>query len=177
MPKLLLGATVLTIDPASGGSSYPGYAITRNGVLEEYGIIKLPKGSLVHHRLYKLMLAIQNMWSEKGPFDILILEKIAVSFGHQKGYAGTGGGLITQGIVHLHWSCGVVLASEPWPTVIQVVPQSWHAWVKKALADKGETTYVKTDANDALVMTMCTYDQILGRLPEGAELSMLTKKD
>lgn len=173
MAKKLLEGLVLTIDPASGGSSQPGYAITDRGVLLEYGVLKLPKGSLVHYRLYKLLLSLQHLEEKHGKFDILILEKIAVSFGHKKGYSGTAGGLITQGIVHLHWSCGVVLAACAWPTVIQVVPQSWHAWVRQHLGDK---QYEKTDANDALVMTMCVYEQITGAFPEGAELSMLTEK-
>jgi hypothetical protein len=170
MGPRLQRSLVLTIDPASGGSSQPGYAVTSGGILLEYGIITLPKGSLIHHRLNKLRLAVDKLVAQYGAFDVLILEKIAVAFGGQKGR----GGIVTQGVVHLHWSCGVVLSAYPWPVVIQVTPQTWHAWVRKQMDEK---LYKKTDANDALVLTCVTFHELTGQLPEGATISMLQQDD
>ena len=140
----------------------------RGGQLIEGGIIKLPKGGVIHNRLYKLQLSISELVKKHGAFDILILEKIAVAFGG--GGKGKGSGIITQGVVHLHWSCGVVLSAQPWPIVINVTPQSWRAWMRSVIPDE---SYIKSDENDAMAMTMCVYDQLIGRVPYGCTKEML----
>jgi len=178
MAALLLKGNVLTIDPSSGGSSMPGYAICREGRFVENGELRLPKGSLIHHRLHTLQKAIQALVDTHGPFDLLIHEDIALAFG-AKGGASKGpkgskgnphGGFVTRGTTFLQWSVGVTLSAQPWPHVVRVAPQSWWAWVRKNMPPD---SYVKGDATDALCMLCVVFHDILGRLPDGTTIEML----
>lgn len=175
LASVLLNGRVLTVDPASGGSSMPGYAVTIAGQFVENGELRIPKGSLINYRLHELHKALCAVTEAHGPFDMLIIEDIPIVFGTRgrgaKGSKGNPhGGAITPGIINLHWSCGVILAAQPWPHVVKVAPQSWHSWVRQVM---NEADYVKSDSNDALVICLCVFHQLVGRLPDGASLDML----
>lgn len=176
MDRLLRSGKVLAIDPASGGSSQPGFAISIEGKFVQSGVIKLAKGGLITHRLHTLMCALQNLWEHHGGFDLLVLEDIAPAFGggHKSKQKAGGGGMITRGVVMLHWACGTVIAANPWPHVLKVMPQSWHSWHRRhGLTDE---TYAKSDANDATSILMCPFEVLTGSLPAGFDLDMLLVK-
>lgn len=173
MDRLLRSGKVLAIDPASGGSSQPGFAISVEGRFVQSGVIKLSKGGLITHRLHTLLCALQNLWEHHGGFDLLVLEDIAPAFGggHRGKQKAGGGGMITRGIVHLHWSCGVTMGACPWPHVLKVMPQSWHAWVRRQGID--DTIYKKSDEADATSILVTSFHSLTGNLPVGFDFQML----
>ena len=172
---------VISIDPASGGSSMPGYAVSRARVFLEAGILRLPKSENIAHRLHMLQQALGLVSKKFCPdtgFDMLIIENIAPTFGG-KGFEK---GRATQGVTHLHWSVGAILATQKWPTIVTVTPRTWHSWIKKTMCE-GETNgltfeseYDKTDANDALTMLAVVHDRCLGKVPGRFTVELLRKK-
>lgn len=172
LASVLLNGRVLAVDPASGGSSAPGYAISHEGRFVENGVLRLPQGSLINYRLNQLLCALQATVDAYGPFDMLILEDIAIAFGGPGKKARGGAGIITRGIVNLHWACGTIVAAQPWPHVVKVTPQSWHAWLRQ---QEAHDTYKKADETDALCLLFTVFHQLVGRLPDGATMAMLSE--
>jgi hypothetical protein len=171
MGQIIRSVNVLSVDPASGGSSMPGYAVLREGSFVESGIIKLPKGGDVPHRLHCLIRGIQHLCDKHGGFGMLVIEDVPVAFGA----AGTSkngkrGGIVTRGSTYLQWSVGVTLASQPWPHVVKVMPQSWHNYLRrKDMHD----AYVKDDHRDACVLLACAYEALTDTLPLNFDLKKL----
>jgi hypothetical protein len=171
--QIIRSVNVLSIDPASGGSSMPGYAVVKEGVFIESGVIKLPKGGDVPHRLHCLIGGLQHLWDKHGGFGMLIIEDIPIAFGAAgTSKQGKGGGIVTRGTTMLQWAVGVTLAAQRWPHIIKVMPQSWHSYLRrKDMHD----TYVKDDHRDAAVIMACAYEALTDSLPEGFDLTELVK--
>jgi hypothetical protein len=173
MSPVMRSVNILSIDPASGGSSFPGYAVVKENVFIESGTIKLPKGGDIAYRLHCLLGGLQHLWDKHGGFGMLLVEDIPVAFGASgTSKAGKKGGIVTRGTTHLQWSLGVTLASQRWGHVIKVQPQSWHGYLRrKGLHD----AYVKDDCKDAMMILACAYEAITGELPVGFDLEKMAK--
>lgn len=118
----LLTGTVLAIDPASGASSPPGWALFRQGHLVEYGVVTVNPRNNVQQRLSQLHNELMQAHPD---IDILIMEEIRGSMAH----------------VYLHWACGVIASSFPSADLIELPISFW-----KAVIPDG---YVKADDTDA----------------------------
>lgn len=118
--------TLLSIDPASGGTSAPGYAAFRGGEMLESGTLKIGKGS-IQSRLRAIYECLQNT----NP-DVLVIEKIRGNMAHE----------------FLRWSVGVIVAATC-PTVLIECPTStWRSHAGKA--------HKKSDEADAVAIGKCT---------------------
>lgn len=173
LAPVMRSGRILAVDPASGGSSQPGVCVVVDGKLIMAGTLKLPKGSVaIHYRLNRLLTGLQEMQRTYGPFDMMVVEDVAIAFGGA-GKAGVGknGGIVTRGTTILQWAVGVTTAAEPWPRVVKVLPTSWHSWHRRKGIDND--AYMKTDANDALCIMLCAYEALTGEMPTGVDLRML----
>lgn len=117
---LILGGTLLSIDPASGGTSEPGYAVFHRGVCVESGIVPLLKTGQVQHRLKLLYCALS-----KHAVDVLIIERIRGAKAH----------------AYLQWSVGVAVAAVCPALLLEMPVPTW-----KMLAGK---LHIKSDETDA----------------------------
>lgn len=132
--KTKLNRTVLSIDPASGSTSEPGYALFVEGKLVQSGTIKSPRGRQINQRLQ----VIADTLREQFPIpDVLIIEHIPPSFGPAA----------TVAVAALHKSIGAILASVRCKDYIEVAPASWHA-----VANRLDFKYEKSDEKDAIII-------------------------
>lgn len=124
--------TVLAIDPSSGGSSLPGYALFHAGILVVSGVIEFPKPKRdIYQRLQYLYDKVNAL--SPVPPDVLVIEQI-----HPK-MAGK----------ELSWAVGTSIAAARSPITIEVPLNIW-----KAVA-KATPTYVKDDESDARMIGTC----------------------
>lgn len=121
----ILTGRVLAIDPASGGSSLPGWAIYEGGQFVAGGVIELRSRDPIDKRLQVLMKRLQLDFTD---IDVLALEKIRGRSSHE----------------YLKWSVGVTIASCNAPHFIEVPSALWRAIRPE--------NYVKTDAADAALI-------------------------
>ncbi len=127
----LLNGTVLAIDPASGGTSLPGWAYWNKGSHVSAGVLAIAPGC-IQERLHSLYQSLAG----RRP-DVLLIERIRGKMAHE----------------YLRWACGVIIAATNPLVLIEVPISTWH---KNAGPD-----HVKNDMNDAVaigrtVMTMAT---------------------
>jgi hypothetical protein len=116
---------MLAIDPASGGSSLPGWALYESGRFVSGGVIDLRSRDPINVRLQVLM---QRLKLDFKDIDMLALEKIRGRQSHE----------------YLKWSVGVTLASCDTPHYVEVPAAIWRAIRPE--------NYVKTDAADAALI-------------------------
>lgn len=129
--KPILTKTVLAIDPSSGGSSQPGYAVFTKGELVACGELKIPSRKSIQERLGIVYDQVGSILSE--PPDVLALEDVS------KG---------TMGHEYLKWSAGVTIAAARAPTMLVVPINIWRA------VAKATPVYEKTNTNDAVLIGM-----------------------
>ncbi len=121
--KILTG-TVLAIDPSSGGSSLPGFAVFRAGELLTSGEIEFPKKQDVYTRIQRLYDEIRKLADP----DVLAIEEIrGATFSH----------------MYLRWAVGVSIAAGKAPVSVELPITVW-----KQLA-KVMPGYIKGNAMDA----------------------------
>lgn len=153
----LLKANTLAIDPSSGSySSQPGYALYKEGVLEDSGIVNIHSGDHVANRLYRLRNILQTEFETP---DILVIENIP-PFMAEKG----GSQFATRNVISLHQSIGVVMSIWDVP-VITVSPKSW-----RFLTPDG---YKKDDEHDAIMIGWAAIEK--ARSLAGSESVSLSK--
>ena len=126
LADLLMNGSVLAIDPSSGGTSLPGFAVYEGGELQSSGVITFPKPKRdIYQRLaflYDKVHAIMPL-----PPDILIIEEV------HKSISGA----------DLQYAIGVTTAAVRAPVTLQLPINVW-----KALA-KTRPGYAKSDTADA----------------------------
>lgn len=135
---------MLAVDPASGGTSDPGFAYAVGGRIVESGIIPLDRGRRVEHRLRQLYLALFQLYA--GKVDILVVERLR-------------GRMVPA---QLTWSVGVIMAATcvvdlrddgsglpaKQPVALELPISTWKRYAK------ADPDYTKTDENDArMIMT------------------------
>lgn len=127
--KTILKDTVLAIDPSSGGSSQPGYAIFTAGKLVKSGELKLPGRKPVHIRLAMMHDMIRELLPE--PPAMLICEDVSNgSMAH----------------VYLKWAVGATIAAANSPEFLICPINVWRALAKAMPA------YQKTNTTDAVLI-------------------------
>ena len=122
--RTILSGRVLAIDPASGGSSRPGWAWFMNGELVAAGEIPLTKKNPIQDRLTELITIMETGFNHPPP-DVLVVEKIRGTRAHH----------------YLHWSVGTIIAGSEAPILLELPIPCWKAIVPDE--------YVKTDEEDA----------------------------
>lgn len=120
--KVMTGR-LLAVDPASGKTSMPGYAVYDKGILVESGIIDVPSGNTAA-RLADLYGCFREDFKD---VDVLAIEMLRGSMVNPV----------------LHWAVGATLAAVNVSSVIEVPIATW-----KALA-KHDPEYAKADDADA----------------------------
>lgn len=167
----ILHGRVIAIDPASGANSNPGYCIMEGGVVQEYGILKVPRASTINLRLKAIHETIRDELPEA---DILVIEDIPLFFLKK----------FPHSCKPLLFSCGVIMAAKPWPFVLPIQPLVWYSVVDKIIPGK-RASYDKKDEHDALMLAVTAYNlaaqskskksnkEII--LPTGLDIARLTK--
>jgi len=125
--KEITYGTLVALDPASGGSSSPGFCLFHAGEIQESGVLSLPsKTRPIHERLRVLYQRIQEITPT--PPDVFVIERIRGEMAH----------------LHLKWACGVSLAAAHTNLVIEVPIRAWHA------LRRSEGSTLKGDESDAI---------------------------
>lgn len=157
---LLKHGVLLAIDPSSGSAgSLPGYALFKQGVLQDCGLISLPRGTrAISNRLYLLR---ESLLTEFKKPDILAVEYIAPVFPTKNG------GFLHKSASSLTKSVGAIMSTWDVP-VIEPAPTTWHALVREAMVKRGEdpTKYPKSDVNDAIAIAMAAFITLARALGE-----------
>ena len=130
----ILRGTVLAIDPASGGTSLPGWAAYRGGQFLKGGTLPI-SGGVIQDRLRALYDALQVT----DP-DVLVIERIRGGNAHE----------------YLHWAVGVTIAATK-PLILIEMPVS--TWKKHA-----GKLHKKSDAADAKAIGDCLLDMAKGKV-------------
>jgi hypothetical protein len=128
--RALLHGTVLAVDPASGGTSMPGWAAFRDGKLIKSGTLEINSKRTIQKRLHELF----ELLEETAP-DVLLVEQLGKS---------------KTTHMYLLWSVGVIVAAVS-PKILIEVPIS--SWKKHAGKD-----HKKSDENDARAIGEVTLD-------------------
>jgi len=126
--KLILSGVVVAIDPSSGGSSAPGFAIFKEGKLSACGELDIPSSRPIQERLR--ILYDQAGALTPTPPDVLVIEEIKGAMAHE----------------FLKWSVGVTLAAVRAPLYLGVPINCWKA---VAQVTPG---YVKGNDTDATII-------------------------
>lgn len=124
--QAFLAGTVLYIDPASGGTSQPGWAYTEGGVLIDSGVLQLVKSDIAT-RLLDLFAQLSYPQFKYGAPDLLVIEELRGRMVHP----------------YLHWSAGVSVTAIDAEAVLEIPIVCWKAF---AAADP---EYTKSDEEDA----------------------------
>lgn len=135
-PRIRTG-TLLAIDPASGSSSMPGYALYTAGILTERGTIKITGKKDAQTRLAELYECLKEDFAKP---DILAIEELR-------------GPRVSP---VLHWAAGVTIAAVEADITFEVPIQFWKS-VAKVTAG-----YEKADDMDAQMI-----GEVLIRLASG----------
>lgn len=120
----LLNGRIVAIDPASGSSSMPGWALFESGQLIASGTIELKKSATVQQRLNALFHALSQGVGHPPP-DLVVMEEIRGRMAH----------------AYLLWACGVSASAFPDSKLIELPISFWKAIVP--------TGYEKDDETDA----------------------------
>lgn len=123
---VILNGTILCIDPSSGGTSLPGFAIYEGGQLLTSGTVEFPKPKQdIYRRLPHLYEKVSKLLPV--PADILAIEEIHPKMSGQE----------------LQWAVGTSISAARALSTFQVPINLW-----KAVA-KATDGYLKGDAMDA----------------------------
>lgn len=122
----VLEGTVLCLDPASGGTSQPGWAYISGGELVASGSLALCKGDITD-RLVDLLEKLSYPLFKYGSPDLLVIEELRGRMVHP----------------YLHWSAGVTVVAVNAEAVLEIPITCWKAF---AAADPN---YAKGDEADA----------------------------
>lgn len=123
----VLHGRVLYVDPATGATSNPGWALSDNGVLVDSGEIVGLRGDTPERlqQLYKRLSELGTLsW---GRLDMLVVEQLR-------------GSMVAA---QLHWSVGVILAALPAEIVCELPIPVWKS------AARADPDYRKGDEADA----------------------------
>lgn len=124
---LITKGKLISIDPASGGKSLPGFAVFNNGKLVQKGFIELPSKMPVAYRLRVLYSKLSVLVEDA---DVLAIEEIRGNMGH----------------VFLLWSVGVAVCAIKCKVLIEVPINVWRALAK------ADPLYQKADDEDAYLI-------------------------
>ena len=169
----VLHGRVIAIDPASGAASNPGYCVMQAGVIQEYGILQIPGRRAINTRLKAIHETIRD---ELPAADMLVIEDIPPFFLKK----------FPHSCKPLLFSCGVIMAAQPWPFVLPIQPLVWYSIVDRIIPGK-RANYNKKDEHDALMLAVTAYclaandtktrkkktTQLL--LPQGLDIGRLVK--
>jgi hypothetical protein len=141
----VLHGRVLYVDPATGATSNPGWALSDNGVLVASGEIAGLKGE-TPERLTQLYAVLHERAAlEWGRLDMLVVEQLR-------------GSMVAA---QLHWSVGVILAALPAEIVCELPIPVW-----KSVA-RADPHYRKGDEADA--RAFCTAVLAVAASVDGAD--------
>lgn len=118
----ILSGTVLAIDPASGGTSDPGWALYHRGELIGSGVVPLGMDR-VQHRLRDLYLVLREFEA-----DVVVVERIRGARAHP----------------YLLWSVGVAVAATATKVLLELPVSCWKKHVGK--------DHIKGDEADAIAI-------------------------
>jgi hypothetical protein len=121
----ILNGRILAIDPASGSTSHPGWALFERGELIGTGSVQLDSKLPIQGRLNALFKLVSEGIGQPPP-DVLIMEEIRGSMAH----------------AFLFWACGVIAAACGKSELIEEPVSFWSAVVPNG--------YVKSDETDAV---------------------------
>lgn len=124
--QAILEGTVLAVDPASGGTSLPGWAAYRKGKFLSSGTVPINPRDPIQDRLRVLY----DQLLPTDP-DVLVIERIRGSMAHE----------------YLRWSCGVIVASCRPVILLECPTSTWRSYAGK--------DHVKSDENDARAIGDC----------------------
>jgi len=145
--------SVLAIDPSSGSySSQPGYAIYKEGRLEDSGIVEIHSGDHISNRLYRLSKALKEEFEQP---SLLVTENIP-PFMAEKGSP-----FATRNVISLHQSVGVIMSVWDVP-VVTVSPRTWRSYIPDE--------YIKHDEHDAIMIGWAAIQAARGLEGEKDEL-------
>lgn len=120
----LLHGRIIAIDPASGSSSMPGWALFEAGELVAMGTIELNARLPIQGRLNMMFAALSNGIGQPPP-DLLIMEEIRGRMAH----------------AFLFWACGVIAAAFSSSALLELPVSFWRAILPEG--------YTKADDTDA----------------------------
>jgi hypothetical protein len=118
---IITQGTVLAIDPASGGSSYPGYALFVNGEMVSSGDVPVNAKLPVNLRMQCLYDSINGLARP----DLLVVEEIRGHMAH----------------TYLKFSVGMIMAAVRCPICIEIPISVWKAYAGR--------NHIKSDQADA----------------------------
>lgn len=124
--KAVLNGSMLCVDPASGGSSQPGWAYYLGGELQESGVLQLCSGT-IQDRLVDLSHKLGYSQFKWHAPELLVVEELRGRMVHR----------------YLHWSVGVIV-SQLDPEALLEIPVA--VWKESA---KANPDYEKSDEADA----------------------------
>lgn len=125
-----MAGAILSIDPASGAGSMPGFAYFANGRLVESGVIEVPRGRKMHQRLQYIGKCLREDFQKP---DVLVIEEVPPF--HNKAS------------IVLFKAMGAIIASVDCAAMLSVTPSAWHA-----LAKTFDFEYTKSDEKDAIIL-------------------------
>ncbi len=126
LASTFLTGTVVYIDPASGGSSQPGWAYSEGGVLLASGVLKIGKDHITN-RLVDLYDQLSYPLFKYGAPDLLVVEELRGRMVHP----------------FLHWSVGVTVVALTAEAVLEIPITCWKAFAE------ADADYTKGDEADA----------------------------
>lgn len=130
---------VLAVDPASGSSSMPGWAMFEAGEMVASGTVKLKKSAPIQQRLNDLFFALSQGVGHPPP-DIVVLEEIRGRMAH----------------AFLLWACGVTASAFPESDLIELPISFWKAVVPEDYDKDDETDAVYIGLAAIMVAKECT---------------------
>lgn len=142
--EAVLGGRVVCIDPATGSTSQPGYAVLEHGELVRSGVLKIDRRLGIARRLKAL--ADQLLDEGLALPELLVVERLRGRMVHP----------------HLHWAVGVIVATLDPEAIIELPIPLW-----KAVA-RADTTYAKSDEADACAFGQTVIYLVRGLDPTGS---------
>ena len=171
--KYILEGNMLVIDPSSGSTSAAGYAMFKNGILHDSGIIEICSIKSRENRLRDILECLQKEFTD--PVDVLVIENIEAKIAPK---------VLIQ-------SCGVYIAALPYKHYFEMNIQTWRGiamrlggWKKRSKSRNttiGDPNGQEGDEVDARYIGYAAIALALGydtRLPEkDREASIAQTKD
>jgi hypothetical protein len=123
----LLTGSLLAVDPASGSTSMPGYALFTQGRLVECGVITIEYSDKAQERLASLAECMRRNFPS---VDVLVVEELRGPKVHNV----------------LHWATGTIISMVKAGVLIEAPTAWWKAYAKT------QPGYEKADDQDALMI-------------------------